>query len=257
MLGAWAGPVTLSLDVAERMHAASGGDPDFGAGVLGYSPLTPADFGRAAALALQGRTDEARAVLARVIAISRERSETEFHAWALSMAPRIAQTEPELTAALLGARDAAAGTEAAGNTAGLVIALAGVGHAEVRLGRHPEAAEHLERALTEARRFRTGLFDEAKMLSDLAQARLGLGQAEAALQLATEAVEVARRQGAAVVECSALLARARILRATGAPAAGVAADLDAAQALARKTGATAYEAEAETEKGFLAAQEPA
>jgi tetratricopeptide (TPR) repeat protein len=248
MIAAWVGPLNPSLDLAERMDAASGGDPGFGAGILGYSPLTPAGLGRAEILALQGRAEEAGAVLAGVIAGSRERSEGEFHAWTLSTAPRIARTEPELRSALMAARDAAASTEAAGNTAGLVIALGGVGHAEVRLGRYADAAEHLERALAEGRRFRTGLFDEAKMLTDLARARLGLGQAEAACQLATEAVEVARRQGAAVVECASLLARARILRATGAAVAEVVADLDAAQALARDTGAAAYEAEAEGER---------
>ncbi|MCA1841917.1 MAG: AAA family ATPase [Actinobacteria bacterium] len=253
MIAAWVGPVTPSLHLAERMEAASGGDPGFGAGILGYSPLTPAGLGQAEILALQGRAEEARAVLARVIAGSRERSEGEFHAWTLSTAPRIARTEPELTSALTAAREAAASTEAAGNTAGLVIALGGVGHAEVRLGRYADGAEHLERALAEGRRFRTGLFDEAKMLTDLARARLGLGQDEAACQLATEAVKVARHQGAAVVECAALLARARILRATGAAVADVVADLDAAQALARDTGASAYEAEAEAERAGVSA----
>jgi hypothetical protein len=61
-------------------------------------------------------------------------------------------------------------------------------------------------------------------------------------------VEVAHRQGSTVLECAALLARARINRATGGPAAEVAADLAAALTLARQTGATAYEAEIEAER---------
>ena len=55
-------------------------------------------------------------------------------------------------------------------------------------------------------------------------------------------------QGAAVIECLALLTRARITRATDGGADEVAADLAAALALARETGATAYEGEIEAER---------
>ena len=248
MISAWTGPLAPALDLADRMDAACGGDPLVGCGILGYSPLTPVEFGRVEVLALQGRLEEARAVLKRLITGTRDRSEAEFNAWTLSMAPRLARSEAELTSALTAATAAATSTEAAGNTAGLVIALGGVGHAEVGLGRYSDAVEHLERGLLEGRRFGTGLMEEAKMLVDLARARLGLAQATEAREVAHEAVETARRQGATVVECAALLARARITRGTGGPAEDVATDLASALTLARETGASALEAEIEAER---------
>jgi class 3 adenylate cyclase len=253
MLANWTGPVGVALEVAERIEGFCGGDGRFGAGVLGYSPLTPAHFARVEALALLGRVGEARAALDELIAGTRERSEAEFTAWALSMAPRIARSEPEFVASLEAAREAARSAEAAGNTSGLVIALGGVGHAEIGLGWYAEAAEHLERALDEGRRHTTALFEEARILIDLTRARLGLGQGDGARQSVTEAVDVARGQGSAVIECLALLSRARITRATGGPADDVAADLAAALALARETGATAYEAEIEAERAEASA----
>jgi hypothetical protein len=93
-----------------------------------------------------------------------------------------------------------------------------------------------------------GEFEEAKLLIDRARARLGLGEHDGARQSATEAVDVARRQGAPVIETLALLTRARVSRATGARADVVAADLSAALALAQETGATASEAEIEAER---------
>jgi adenylate cyclase len=248
MVAGWTGPVGTILEVVEQIESLCGGDTGFGVGVLGYSPLTPAYLARVDALALLGRVEEARAVLDGLIAGTRERSEAEFTAWALSLAPRIARSETEFVASLEAAREAALSAEAAGNTSGLVIALGGVGHAEVGLGRYAEAAEHLERALDEGRRQRTALFEEARILVDVARARLGLGERDGAKQSATEAVDVARHQGSAVIECLTLFTRARITRATGGRDDDVAADLAAALALARETGATAYEAEIEAER---------
>ena len=73
---------------------------------------------------------------------------------------------------------------------------------------------------------------------------------KAARDTVDQAVEVARRQGARVVECLALLTRARILEATGGGTDDVEADLLAALTLARETGATAYEAEIEADRAF-------
>jgi hypothetical protein len=71
--------------------------------------------------------------------------------------------------------------------------------------------------------------------------RLATGDA-AAGAAANEAVEVARRQGARVNECAALLVRAQVAAAEGAATEVVGADLDAALALATgETGALTYE----------------
>ncbi|MCA1845223.1 MAG: hypothetical protein LC792_18930, partial [Actinobacteria bacterium] len=67
MLAGWTGPLAPALDLADRMEAASGGDSHFGREVLGYSPLTPVDFGRVEMLSLLGRAEEAHQILARLI----------------------------------------------------------------------------------------------------------------------------------------------------------------------------------------------
>ena len=79
---------------------------------------------------------------------------------------------------------------------------------------------------------RTGLFLEASLLAHFARARLSSRDDAGARSAASEAVDVARRQGARVFEVLALLVRGR---AFGDPA-----DLRAALALAGELGATAY-----------------
>ena len=245
MCQSWTGPVEQTLDLVEMVEALCDGNPGFGAGVHAWSPLTAVAFARAEMLSLLGRLEEARAVVDGLVAGARQRSEVEFVAWGLSILPRIARSESELEASLEAAREAARAVEAAGNTAGLVIALGGVGHAEGELGRFADAATSLDRALDLGRRHHTGLFEEARILADLARARLGLGDSDGARRAASDAVEVAHRQKAPVMDCVALLSRARITRAIGGRATDVVADLAAALAVAREIGAIAFEAEIE------------
>jgi class 3 adenylate cyclase len=95
-----------------------------------------------------------------------------------------------------------------------------------------------------------GSMDLAEALDpeDLSRAHLGAGDRAAAQESADEAVAVAHRQGARVIETFALLTRARVRRATGGPPDEVEADLTAALDLARTTGVTAYEQEVEAER---------
>jgi hypothetical protein len=67
--------------------------------------------------------------------------------------------------------------------------------------------------------------------------------APGARQAADEAVEVARRQGARVLACHALLVRARVRRVTEGTVAGdaVLGDIESALTLMAEIGATTYE----------------
>jgi hypothetical protein len=64
-------------------------------------------------------------------------------------------------------------------------------------------------------------------------------------------VDVARRQGARVHECLALLTRAKVARSGSAISAEVAADLGAALTLVREVGALTYEPFIREELGRL------
>jgi class 3 adenylate cyclase/tetratricopeptide (TPR) repeat protein len=243
------GPVLDASRAVGKVVTLCGGDPDVGASVLGYSPLLPLGIAHAELLSLCGRLEDACAALEEGLAIARERGDAEWIAWTLSVFPRLARTPDEFEASLKRAQEAVRIAEDTGNTSSRVIAMGAVGIAEVGLGSFPDAVETLERALDETRRRQVALFEEARLLVHLALARLGCGDGDAARSTASEAVEVARRQGARVLECLALLTRAQVRRATGDDV--VHADLDAALGLVRETGALTYEPLLHEELGRL------
>jgi adenylate cyclase len=237
----WMGPVSEGLRATERVRTLSAGDAGVGVSVLGFSPLSVMGVARAEFLALCGRLETARAALDEGLAVARDRGEAEWIAWALSVYPRLARTPDEFKTSLERAHEAVRIAEDSGNTSNHVLALGAVGIAEIGLGRFPEAARAVERALAEARQRQVALFDEARLLVHLARAHLGMGDPNLARQAADEAVNVGRRQGARVVECLALLTRGQILLATAGPEGAILADLRAALDLVNETGALVYE----------------
>jgi tetratricopeptide (TPR) repeat protein len=202
---------------------------------------------RAELLAIEGRLDEARTALDAGHTVARARGESEFIAWTLTIYARLARTRGQFRASLRSAHEAARLAEESGNASNHVLALGAVGIAQIGLGRFREAIESLEQALAEARRHQTGLFEEARLLKDLARARLSLGDYPGARSDASDAVEVARRQGAPTLECLGLLTRARAWRASDA-VKEFETDLAAALVVAEATGATACIQEIKSEQ---------
>jgi adenylate cyclase len=251
----WFGPVADGLAAAERTAALCGTNADLGAKALGFSPLSLLGVMRAELLALRGRVDEARAVLEEGLAVARRRGEAEWIAWGLSGFARLARTPDEFSAALDHAHEALRIAEESGSAMTRVIALAAIGVAQTGLACFGDAAETLTQALAEARDRNVARFDEARLLVAMAVAHLGTNSRQAARQAADEAVEVARGQGAQVVECLARLTRAHVLRATGGDHDAVVGDLDAALDLAKQTGALAYEPLVHEELGRLRSDE--
>jgi len=242
------GPVSEGFRAVENVLTVCGGDEGVGATTLGFSPYGPLGVGRAELLALSGRVEDARVALNDGLATARRRTDIEWVAWLLSISPRLARTREEFQASLDLAHEALGIADDSGNTSARVLALGSVGLSEVGLGRFPAAEDTLSRALAEARQCQVALFEEARILIHLAQARLGNGNHDGARTTIDEAVDVARRQGARIVECLALLTRARIFRATGGTAEQVESDLASSLVLARDTGATAYQDQIEAER---------
>jgi adenylate cyclase len=251
----WTGPVSEGLRAVERVVTLCGGNAGVGVSVLGFSVLMAVGVTGAELLSLSGRVEDARAALDEALAVARARGEAEWIAWALSVYPRLARTPEEFEASLKRALEAVRIAEDSGNTSNHVLALGAVGIAEVGLGRFPEAAQTLSLALAEAHQHQVALFVEARLLAHLARTQLGMDHHETARQAADEAVEVARLQGARVVECLALLTRAQVGRATGAADKALLADLDAALALVKETGALTYEPFIHEELGRLQGDE--
>jgi hypothetical protein len=178
-------------------------------------------------------------------------------AWALALLPHLTWLSGELNDVEVPATEAVRLGEETGNMAGLVLGLEGLALAHLVAGRPAEAITVCEQALAKAREHRSGLFEEPSLLAHMALARLKAGMLNGAVVSADEGVDVARRQGSQVVECLALLTRAQVRRATeGYGTDGdLIADLDAALALAAKTGALTYEPFIREERGRVRGDE--
>jgi adenylate cyclase len=257
LIHTFVGPLTEALSWVERGMAACGGDLERGLPIIGYSPLVRLITFRGEILMRMGRMAEGRTEVVRALTDARRRAEPEVLAWALGVLPGLNLMSGEEDDQLSMAEEAVKIGEDTGNGLSLVYGLGGLAVAHLVLGRFAEATSAAERALTEARSRRTGLWFETEILAWLAEARLGTRDFAGAATVADEAVAVARRQEARVVECQALLTRARVARATnGEPSQeAILADLNAAQTLVRETGALAYEPFIHEERGRLRGDE--
>lgn len=236
----WVGPLPDALALNDRTLRACAGDVECGVGVLGYSVLGRALQIRAAVLALVGRLVEAGEALDRSIRMARPRGEPDTLCWALALATRLgwlAGTEVDMGPAAECVRLA----EDTRNMPGLVLGLESVALAHLGAGRPEDAAAACRRALDEAHRQGSGLFEEALVLGVLGLAELAAGHPAAAATAADEAVAVARRRKLRVPEVQGLLVRARVAFETGGGHDAVLSDLRAAAPLVRETGATTYE----------------
>ncbi|MEA2901170.1 MAG: hypothetical protein QOH36_1057 [Actinomycetota bacterium] len=245
-----AGPLPEALAASERLLADTDGNPGAGVPVLGYSCLVVAWFFLGMVLSRTGRLVEAGERLEQAITLGRQRNDPEMLAWSLAFTCRrawLAGLTPDLGLASEAVR---IGQET-GNTASEVLGREGEALAHLAAGDPGQAADACSRGLEECRTRRSGLFVESMLLDLLGQARLELGDTTGALAAADEAVEVARRQGVRVSEGQALLGRARVRHATGAPREAVRADLDAASELARDIGYAALDPIIDEERGRL------
>jgi len=195
-----------------------------------------------------GELGEARRLAHAALALFEERPVAEWRSWTLSQFALVADwtgEAAEATAARVAASDALGVAKDSGNVAAGVKALQAAGVAALLGDRPRDAAIAFERALSEARKHGSGLMDEGNLLAHLARAHLALADAPGARAAADEAVAVARRQGAKVVECFAHLVRARVLRETATGHTDLVearAALAAGEALAVETGAATYAA---------------
>jgi tetratricopeptide (TPR) repeat protein len=238
---AWTGPLDEALAWADRALSVLSEEADEGPGLVGYSLLVRALVFRAMALVRMGRLTEASADAGRALLVGRPRAEPENLVFNIAVLCEAAWLTGQAGDTLALAAEAVRIGENTGNVLSLVLALDALTLADLVTGRAREAVIAAERALAEAQRRRVALFLEAKILAQLARARLDENDLEGAARTADEAVAAARQRGTRVFECLALLIRSQVAVALGATADDMYTDLDNALALVTKTGAVAYE----------------
>ncbi len=244
--GTYCGPIADGLAGTERMIALCAGDPWFGADAYGYSIYDATLMFRARLLSLGGALPEAQRTAAAVRANYAQRPGPEWATWALAVSCQVAELvgEPVAAEAAAWAESAAQLETDAESDSVTVKALQAAGCAALIAGRFTDAHAAFVDGLEFARRNRSALMEEAVLLVGVACAQMGAGDVACARAAAEEAVAVARRQGALVVECWAHLICAQVRRLGGSSGdlAEARTAVAAGEALAGRTGALTYAA---------------
>jgi class 3 adenylate cyclase/tetratricopeptide (TPR) repeat protein len=237
------GRLRESIAMADRAIALAGGDPSVGAGPLVGCPLAFSHAYRGLDLANLGELEEAGREIARGREIAGELGDAEVVGFTHLFACRHACLLGEAESTLGHARRAVEIAERIGDSFARSRAWMYLGMAQVMRERWQPALEALERSREICREQRTAVEVEPSRLALLAEAHLGLGEAERAREAAGEGVAIARAQENPQSGLIASLAQARVL--LGTDGADARTEIEAALAhaleLIRRTDMRAYE----------------
>ena len=232
----------MGLSYSDEILDLAAVDPDVGVDLFG-TPLSHYSlFHRAWLFARMGRLAEAGRAADEVITIGRERSQLELAAWALPVHALVAFLAGDSEGAIGRASEAVELADEIGSPFHSVLTLEGLGAACLAAGRGEDAIRPLQDALSLARDRHVALFEESSLLAFLADAYLDVGDEDAAIRAAGDALATARAQKAHVHECQALISHARVLRcASGRDARkAIASDLAEACSAIEEVGARAW-----------------
>ena len=241
--GAAAGRLRESLAITEEALSQKEGDSTCGAELSGIDPFVFLTGLRGHLLGQMGRLAEARAALDAALALSATHVDSEVRGWIHGWIVVLARATGETANVLGHARRGLEIAERTGSFFSQVIGFAHLGRALALRREWQDAAGAFEKSLQIARTRRVGCEMEAGILADLAEVTAAIGNTQAALALAREAIDMAHRRGVQVEECRAHLVIGRILlRAEGTPKQrAVRKALETAAAIARATEARVYE----------------
>jgi adenylate cyclase len=228
------------------------GVPGFGREEVGFNPYVAAGFVRAQGLVHLGRFAEAAEALEELSRQARSQGEDEVIVWlgeALTVRARLFGDTEGLVERLSLGVDAARriGTR---SFLGASLSFLGLGH--VLNGSWDEGIRALESGLAILRQTQTYLMWAPGILSDLAIARLGRGEGDAARAAADEAVRRSREGNIVVLQPSTLLVRAHVSNALDGPRSRVEHDLREGLEVVKSIGARAWEPLFHEERARLA-----
>src|SRR5208282_1902584 len=235
-----AGRLPQALEAFDRIVELSGGDPQVGRELIGYSPLMWAEMVAGWMLAQAGRFDQCWPRAERAIRMAREHHAQENLGWALggrrfcAYLARGTSRVPvtDLRRASLEAVEIA---EAVGIRFSQIMASSQLAIAFFLNGDYGASEERFTEALAQARGAGTGLDWQAYYLAIFADSCLARGDAEAAIARAREGIEAADAGGAWFQAALARTALVDALVYTGAPEHEVAPVIAAARELVRKS----------------------
>jgi tetratricopeptide (TPR) repeat protein len=214
----------------------SGGDRSLGAGIVIASPIAWATMGKGVAQRERGRMDEAEKLFESALKIATEDGDPETASWTRSNLALIKAMHGEAAAGVALGRRNCELTERLGDVFSRSLALSNLSAAQIAAGEHAEALKAIEESERIYREAMDGGGEmEAWRAAVRAEALIGVGRAEEAVELAQWASEIARERGMrwSLPTCLNVLGLARI--AVGAD--GAAEALDEGAEVARQTNA--------------------
>ena len=215
-------------------------DSHAGLDLAGFPPYLGTLAFRGWILSALGRLPEAAQALDQTIALAEQHGDWVPGSVAHAIYAQLCDFTGDVRAAVAHGRAAVELGERTGNQTIRVWAFGALGLANALDGRWREALDALGQALAIARERRAGLQMEAQLVTHLARAQLGLGDAATARVTAEEAIAVARHRGTRTLEIEAHIVLGRVLIHMGARREEVQAALDAALSLVEETGAKGY-----------------
>ncbi len=234
------GELAAALGTAEGALEASGEDLELGADLAAIRPVVFLTALRGFCLTYLGRLPEAGVAFERALAVCEPERDAEVAGWIHGWKVMLARMSGRAEHAMEDARRSVEIAERSASPFSKVVAFAYLGRAHALKEEWVEALAALEKSLEIARKRKTGLETEAEILADLALVTLGRGDAERAVRLAEEAVEVARGSGAKLGEAAASYVLGTVLAGAGRRR-GARRALERARDLARDLGARSLE----------------
>jgi tetratricopeptide (TPR) repeat protein len=234
------GRLQEALAVAEEIVVMTGGDVELGADICGYSPYFMSHMLVSQVLVELGRFREARESAERGVQIALLRGPDESLCWAHFIHLLVLDAAGECgPAGADAARISLEAAERSGSPQALVCGQGAVVAAGKCNGDWSAAMTAAEAALRVSRTKGVARDFEFTILCDYAEALLGAGEVERAVELATEAAELAEARGALAHRCHALVVLARCLRHRSGLSAAVqiSGQLDEVDRLVDETGA--------------------
>jgi adenylate cyclase len=229
----------------------TGGDRSAGAGIVIGSPIAWATMGKGLALRERGRVDEAEELFNAALTIATEDGDPETASWTRSNLSLMLATRGDTTAGVALARRNCELTERLGDVFSRSLSLSNLGASLLAAEEYVEALESIEEA---ERIYREAMDNggemEAWRAAIRAEALIGVGRVDEAVELAQWASEVARERGMlwSLPLCLHVLAIARA--AAGLNGADEA--LEQAAEIAERTGAVLSLEAIEETRGELA-----